>query len=101
MNFNIQLGLVEPEQPEQPGDINEQATINGMREAIFKGSFESALIRQCLQSADIAGLNGEDRYTLLAYRALITLERYYKMHMKLINCNPTSPYLLKTEDKAR
>ena len=42
------------------------------------GARDSALIRQCLDTAHYAGMSGEDTYVLLAYQALIQLENTYR-----------------------
>ena len=52
-----------------------------MRHAIFMAGHDSALIRTLMMSADVQGLSSEDRYTLLAYHALIALENTYRQVM--------------------
>lgn len=68
----VAIGL---EEPQSKAEIEEQSAIPGMRAAIHGGRFDSALINQCLETAARMGLNGEDTYTLMAYYALIALER--------------------------
>ncbi len=69
-SWKIQIGLVMPE--ETCGVL----TPNEMRQAMNRQSRDSAIIAQAFQVAHHNGLSGEDLYTVLAYHALVTLERY-------------------------
>jgi hypothetical protein len=60
-----------------------------MRKEIFEAQRDSALIRACMQLADIEGLSGEDRYTYLAYRALIGFERQWQQLRQMWSLMPT------------
>lgn len=73
--FKISMGIPKPESIEECAMAQ---TVNGMRQAIYKASHESALIRHSMQVADFQGLSGEDRYTMLAYHALVSLEQTYQ-----------------------
>lgn len=68
---HIHVGLREPESMLEK---SEQGTPAGMRVAIYNGLRDSALIWKAWHEADLRGLTGEDRYTLIAYYALIQLE---------------------------
>lgn len=59
-----------------------------MRQAIHKASHESSLVRHTMYFADMRGLNGEDRYTALAYQALVALETYYQQYSELLRLLP-------------
>lgn len=58
-------------------------TPTDMRRRIYEASYESPLIRMCLQRADYEGMSGEDRYTVLAYNALVSLETYFKRCLEI------------------
>lgn len=73
----------------------EESTPDGMRAAIYRGSLASALIRSMLMQADIRGLNGEDKYTLLAYQALVALESTHRRLMEYIERTPAPPLVFK------
>jgi hypothetical protein len=81
----MQFGLPRPETAKE---TQAQATLEGMRAAIERGSFDSSLIRQCLDTARIQGLNGEDTYTLLAYHALLAVEDFYRRCNEMISLSP-------------
>lgn len=67
---------------DKPDDFAELPSFDQMRAAIYKAQYDSVLIRQSMMQADVRGLSGEDRYTLLAYRALIAAESYAKLAFK-------------------
>lgn len=95
MFHEIRMGIPEPE---TAAGINAVADINGMRQAILKGQWESALIKQCMVQAMHAGLSGEDTYVLLAYHALIALEKSHQQNMKWIMLDPRAS-LGKSDDR--
>jgi hypothetical protein len=84
-DMKMQMGLRAPRTAEE---VNQQATLNGMREAIWKAMRDSPVIRSCLETARYNGLNGEDTYTMLAYHALIALENHWQRHSELLNLMP-------------
>jgi hypothetical protein len=67
---------------------NRSPTFDEMRAAIKRAERDSALIHAAMAQADVQGLNGEDRYTLLAYHALISLELYYQRTIELLSKMP-------------
>ena len=77
----IVLGLPKLAQAEQGGPL----TCDDMRREIERGSRDSHIIRQCLESARYLGMSGEDTYVQLAYHALLELERVHKELCKCIN----------------
>lgn len=83
---SIRLGLQEPAKAAN----GIAPTCNEMRTAIHDGSYDSALIRQCLHTAHYAGMSGEDTYVLLAYQALVQLERTYQQLATLHNLLPVT-----------
>jgi hypothetical protein len=89
MNFSIQVGLERPEGHRQ-GDLQD---LNHMRKEIFEAAHDSALICNCMRTADYSGMSAEDRYTLLAYEALVMLESYHKRLMQYINLTPQPPFI--------
>ncbi len=64
-------------------------TCDEMRKAIFEGMRESSIIHNAMMAADYNGMSGENRYTLLAYHALIALETHFQAHLRLTNLLPT------------
>jgi hypothetical protein len=93
--FKIRLGLTRPRTAEA---TQRESELNGMRQAIFKGSYDSHLIRNCLEKARHCGLSGEDTYVLLAYTALLQLEEHFQREMERVKLDPSSPFrFLKTE----
>jgi hypothetical protein len=90
-NWNhIRMGI-EPKEP-KPGEI---VDCNAMRRAIDEAKHESALVGQAMISADYNGMSGEDRYTMLAYHALVALETYWKQALKSSMLNPNPPWIIK------
>jgi len=79
--LTMPLGLPEPE---TAAGVIEAGTIDGMRAAIRRGSYDSALIRASLMAAEHRGLSGEDTYVMLAYHALIALEKASSQVSKLM-----------------
>jgi hypothetical protein len=70
-------------------------TMDGMRQAIARGSRDSALIRNCLNAAEYRGLSGEDKYVLLAYHALVELEKFWQQTVELRMKLPNPPMIFK------
>jgi hypothetical protein len=65
-----------------------------MRKRIREGARDSSLIHNCMYTADHQGLSGEDRYVLLAYHALIELERQHELVNKFVACTPRAAAVL-------
>ena len=81
MLSRLMLGIDEP--------LNEflglgRDDINLMRSRIANALRDSALIRNWYNASLHAGLSGEDRYVVLAYRALIELERVHVQLQRFI-----------------
>ena len=93
MKFRLNFGIPKPETAAETND--QLSTVDGMRRAIMKAAYDSALIRQCLLVADHAGLSGEDRYAMLAYHALRQLEDLYQQHSDVLDRLPMPPMILK------
>lgn len=85
------IGLEKPE--ENFVCSGEGANVDAMRRAILRGQRDSALIRNVMIHADVAGLSGEDRYVLLAYHALIELQRYAGRLSDCIALQPRPPMI--------
>lgn len=86
-DWHIKIGIERPE-GRQSGDIWD---MDEARREIAKAMRDSALIRSVMQAADHAGLSGEDRYTLLAYEALVALETNWKEVMRIRMLDPMPP----------
>lgn len=70
----------------KPG--KEPMTIDEMRQEIFRASMDSGLIYNALRSAEHSGMSGEDKYVLIAYHALRSLETLYRQNLFMLNCMP-------------
>jgi hypothetical protein len=92
--YRILVGL---RKPETAKECEDQATIQGKRAAIYRAARESSLISQVLQVAELQGLSGEDRYTLLAYHALQALEDKWSNHLDRAMRDPMPPVVWKDE----
>lgn len=90
----IHVGLQEP----KTGGYFQPLDFNRMRKEITEGQRHSALIRSCMQLADIEGLSGEDRYTYLAWHALIGFERQWQQLRQFWALHPNPPMILKETD---
>jgi len=92
--YSIQVGL------RPPADRADRVieTCDQMRQAIHEQARDSALIANMMIQADYRGLSGEDRYTCLAYHALLQLEHHFQRCMELMRLMPMPPTILK-EDK--
>lgn len=79
----------------EPEDRPDRAIVTPaeMRQAIDKAKYESALVGNCMRTADYAGFSAEDRYTLLAYNALVALETYYKRCLEMTMLYPQPPLM--------
>ena len=71
-----------------------------MRVAIFKSARDSGLVRSVMTTADFNGLSAEDRYTLLAYHALMLLEKYAQMNIDMLHTMPMPPNMV-AEDHSK
>jgi hypothetical protein len=92
----IRVGLREPPFAESMVEIiNGVPNLNRMRKAIWEGQRDSALIRNAEVAAGIHGFSGEDKYTYLAYHALVMAEKQHKELCNLWNLLPTPPVILK------
>jgi hypothetical protein len=74
--FSFPLGL--PSQKD--GSLPE--TVEQMRAAIYRGARDSAFIANRLLAADRSGWDGEDRFTYLAYEALLRLEELWRREVE-------------------
>lgn len=90
---HIPLGI----EPEQGLDAMFPTPVK-MRQEIYKAMRNSALVRNTLDTADIAGVSAEDRYTMLSYHALVVLEIYYKKCLELTRLQPSPPFLMTATD---
>jgi hypothetical protein len=91
MSFpNIRIGIEQPK-----GHDNVIFKPDEMRARIYEASYESHLIRNVMTAADHAGMSAEDRYTMLAYHALVALETYYQQVLKFTMRYPNPLNILK------
>lgn len=92
--YSLLVGIPTPESAEA---VNEAATFQGMRKAIFKASFESSLIRHCIDKCLVGGASGEEMYVMLAYQALLRLEQVNAEYMSMIERTPMPPWIKTAE----
>lgn len=92
---DMKMGLPKPTDDSSRGLTD----FNVMRQEITHGARDSALIQNCLRQAEYAGLSGEDKYTLLAYQALIALEVYWKQALTVSALSPIPPMIVKDNGK--
>lgn len=88
-DLGIRLGI-EPKGPDKAYIVD----ANEMRRRIFEASYESSLVRAAMNAADYNGMNAEDRYTMLAYHALVALETYFQRCLEITRLNPNPPILV-------
>ncbi len=86
---HIKIGIERPAGV-QPGDLQD---MNSLRRQIHEAMRDSALVRNVMYAADYGGLNAEDRYTLLAYEALVALETNWKQVIRIRMCDPMPPMI--------
>ena len=82
--WHVKIGIELPE-GQHPGDIRD---MNLLRQEIYKAMCDSPLVRNVMYAADREGMSGEDRYTLLAYEALVALETNWKQVMRARMLDP-------------
>lgn len=73
--------------------INSVPNLNRMRKAIWEGQRDSALIRNAMTAAEINGFSGEDKYTYLAYHALVMAEKQHRELRKTWGLFPMPPFI--------
>lgn len=77
----ITLGI--PPQKEEPKDVRE------MRRIIDRAGRDCGIINRTECTARHLGLSGEDKYTLLAYYALLELHSLHEANMKWLMLQPS------------
>ena len=89
--YTITLGIPKPALP--TGREEWQQSVQEMRAAVTRAQRDSNLVRQCNYRADLDGLNGEDRMTLIAYFALRALEDKVQQDVERLLLDPRPPVL--------
>jgi hypothetical protein len=95
--YHIKIGIERPE-GQQPGDPRD---MKRLRQEIHHAMRDSALVRNVMYAADYEGLNAEDRYTLLAYEALVALETNWKQVIRARMLEPSPPIILRDPTQAQ
>ena len=83
---NLHFGI--PPQEQEPKDMRE------MRQIIDRAGRDCMIINRSECTARHLGLSGEDKYTLLAYYALLEVHRLSKIHMRWLTLSPLSPIVI-------
>jgi len=74
--------------PETAADVDQESTIQGKRQRIYRYSRENSMVRCVLRAAESMGLSGEDTMTWLAYEALKRVEHMEEITLEYINTHP-------------
>jgi hypothetical protein len=74
---------------------------NGGQKSQCSYSLPALLIHDVLTMADIGGLSGEDAMTVLAYRALLLLEKCYDERIELLNMTCDPPFVVTSGELKR
>lgn len=69
--------------------IDPATTPDEMRAAIFKHMHEDHLVRNVLTAANYTGMSAEDKYTALAYHALVDRQKLAKMVFDQLMITPS------------
>lgn len=86
----ITLGI--PPQKQEPKDVRE------MRQIIDRIGMDCPIINSTECTARHLGLSGEDKYTLLAYSALLELHRIYNSNMEYMLNSTVRTVFIKQEE---
>jgi hypothetical protein len=81
------------------GRIDGGSISNGKWQCSY--SVPAMLIHQVMSMADMEGLSGEDAMTVLAYRALLHLEKCYDERIELLNMTSNPPFVVTTGELKR
>lgn len=88
--YDVVVGLSEP--------MTRETEVAGMRRAIHHGAQGSGIIRSWQIGADQLGVGGEDRYVMLAYTALLEVERYARAMLRHSERSLIAPPMIQTCD---
>lgn len=76
----VKMGI--PPQKEVPKDVRE------MRQIIDRAGRDCSIINLAESSARYQGLSGEDKYVVLAYYALLELNRQWAQNIRWLSTSP-------------
>ena len=71
--------------PNEAEAVREATTAEEMRAEIFRLSYRNPLVRACWTAADVKGSSAEDRFTLLAYSAIKSLNEIQHKYINFLN----------------
>lgn len=72
----------------QKKDALQVNTVQEMRKAIFRSRRNCTIVASCLANQECDGLSGEETMTMIAFDALVQLQRMYENTVDLINKTP-------------
>lgn len=75
-------------------EIGKASTPEEMRAEIYRLRQDDPMVRDILMSADFHGLSAEDRYTQLAYYALVEYGRLRAMLLRQLSISPATNNIL-------
>jgi hypothetical protein len=78
--YRITVGIKEP-----PGSSHVQASIQEKRKRIFRARYDSSIVSECFSVQEVEGLSGEELMTIIAYHALVALERTWVQYLDVIS----------------
>ena len=79
----------------------EADTPEKMRAEISRLRRENAIVHNAMTAADVAGFSGEDRYTFLAYHALVALVNTQEAYHKHIMRTPAQYFVMPNTEAMR
>jgi hypothetical protein len=63
-----------------------------MRRAIKDARYDCTTIHAVMEAAQVRGLNDSDTFVLLAYHALVSLQRSHEQAVEMLNRAPPEPF---------
>lgn len=78
-------------------EIGKASTPTEMRAEISRLSRNDRMVRSILQSAEYSGQSAEDKYTMLAYYALVERDRFRITVLRQLSIDPGTPIIIPKE----
>lgn len=94
MKYAVTLGITEPEG--EPGS----PSLNEMRAAIQRARGNSPIVNAAFNMQWHDGFGGEDLHVVIAYHALVQLEKLWCEKVERMNREPLAPFVMKAGHQA-
>lgn len=78
--------------------VKPASTVDEMRAELFRLEHYDPLVRSVMDMANYKGLKGEDRYAILAYHAVKSLNELKGQHIKLIQTSQHPLFVLNVDN---